>query len=157
MRYLLTLLLAIQIEASPRELRVTSNIFSADENRGVSIFDGNVNIIKHHDELNASKVEIYTNKQNRPTKFVATGGVSFKIETEQGAQYTGVANRVIYLPIDKEYHFFKNVHLRQLNEKKEIKGDEVVLKTIDGKAYAKGVVEKPVIMIFDISDKSEEE
>jgi hypothetical protein len=43
------------------------------------------------------------------------------------------------------------------NEKKEIQGDEVVLQTTDGKAYAKGIVKKPVIMIFDISEEKDEE
>lgn len=139
------------------ELKVTSDLFSADEKQGISIFEGNVNIIKQNDELNASKVEIFTNEQNKPTKFIATGDVSFVIETKDGAQYTGVANRVVYFPIKKEYHFFQNVHLKQINEKKEIQGDEVVLKTIDGKAYAKGVVEKPVIMIFDMTENEKGE
>lgn len=139
-----------------QELRVTSDIFNADEQSGVSVFEGNVNIVKHHDELNASKVEIFTNKQNKPTKFIATGDVSFVIETKEGAIYSGKANRVIYMPMKKEYHFFQNVHLQQINEKKEIQGDEVILKITDGKAYAKGIVEKPVIMIFDMSENEKD-
>lgn len=157
MKYLLILLLAVQTGLLSKELKITSDAFSADENKGVSIFQGNVNIVKHMDELNASEVTIYTNKQNKPTKFIAIGDVSFVIETKQGAKYSGVANKAIYLPIKKEYHFFQNVHLKQLNEKKEIQGDEVVLQTTDGKAYAKGIVKKPVIMIFDMSEEKDEE
>ena len=73
--------------------------------------------------------------------------------TKDGAIYTGKAQKVIYLPNKKEYHFYKKVHLKQINEKKEIIGDEVVLKMLEGKAYAKGISNKPVIMIFNLEEK----
>jgi len=137
------------------ELQIKSQKFTADENTGVSIFTGNVNVIKTKDELNASKVTVYTDKTNKPIKFVAVGKVSFIITTENNAQYRGKSEKVIYYPDLKEYHFFTNVHLKQINEKKDIIGDEVILKTIEGKAYAKGLETQPVIMIFDISDANE--
>jgi lipopolysaccharide export system protein LptA len=114
---------------------------------------GDVNILKGADELNASKVTIFVNKEKKPTKFVADGNVSFSITSKKGTVYKGVAGRAIYLPNKKEYYFYDNVHLQQLNEKKEIMGDEVVLKTIDGKAYAKGMKKEPVIMIFNIDEE----
>lgn len=104
-----------------QELKITSDLFNADEKQGLSVFTGHVNIIKHHDELNASEVSIYTDKENKPTKFVAIGNVSFVIETAQGAKYSGVANKAIYLPNKKEYHFFQDVHLKQLDEKKRFR------------------------------------
>jgi len=156
MKFLLLSLLILQTVLVSKELKITSDFFSADENEGVSIFRGNVNVIKENDELNASEVIIYTDKKNKPTKFLATGNVSFFIETKQGAKYSGTANKAIYIPLAKEYRFFQDVHLKQLNEKKEIQGDEVVLQTVNGKAYAKGMVKKPVIMIFDIDDEEEE-
>jgi len=134
------------------DLHIKANSFNADQNTGISIFKGDVNIIRNSDELNASKVTVYTDKQNQPIKFVAVGDVSFYIQTQEKSQYKGVAQKVIYLPKEKEYHFFKDVHLKQLDEKKEILGDEVVLKTIDGKAYAKGLKSEPVIMIFKMAD-----
>jgi len=138
-----------------QELKITADSFNADEGKGVSVFSGNVSIVKESDELNASSVTIYTNKKNQPTKFIATGNVSFKIETTTAAKYEGTANKVIYIPSKKEYYFYKNVHLRQIDEKKEIQGDEVVLSIEDGKAYAKGLHKEPVIMIFDIAEDGE--
>jgi lipopolysaccharide export system protein LptA len=155
MKYILVLTFFLSSILLSEELKIKANSFKADENRGISVFSGDVNIIKHNDELNASEVTIYTDKKNKPTKFIAIGNVSFVIETKQGARYQGEANRVVYLPIKKEYHFFKNVHLRQLDDKKEILGDEVVLKTTDGKAYAKGEKKEPVIMIFDLKENKE--
>ncbi|MCD6432812.1 MAG: lipopolysaccharide transport periplasmic protein LptA [Sulfurimonas sp.] len=138
-----------------QELKVKANQFSADEKAGISIFEGDVNIIKGSDELNASKVTIFTNAEQEPVKYIAQGSVSFKIKTKKGSLYEGVAGKVIFLPVEKEYHFFKNVYLKQIDEKKEILGDEVVLKTVEGKAYAKGVKTEPVIMIFNMPKEEE--
>ena len=140
---------------SAEELQVKANNFNANEKTGVSIFEGSVNVIKGSDELNASKVTIYTDKDHQPTKFIAEGNVSFNLHTEDKSVYKGKAGKVIYKPLEKEYHFFKDVHLQQVNEKKEIIGDEVVLKTTEGKAYAKGAKTEPVIMIFNMPTKEE--
>jgi lipopolysaccharide export system protein LptA len=138
-----------------QELKIKADAFNADEKKGVTKFEGHVNIVRSHDEINASKVIIYTNKKHKPTKFEAEGDVSFCITTKDKSIYTGKAQKVIYVPKTKEYYFYKDVYLRQLNEKKEIIGDEVVLKTVEGKAYAKGKKSGPIIMIFDIPESKE--
>ena len=135
------------------ELKIEANLFTADQKSGLSIFEGDVHIQKGSDELNASKVTVYVNEQKEPTKFHAQGDVSFFIHTQEGAQFKGQAYEAIYFPETKEYHFFKNVHLQQLDDKKEIVGEEVVLKSIEGNAYAKGAEKEPVIMIFDLKEK----
>ncbi len=149
---ILFLLSSLLTLLSAQELKVKANSFTSDQNTGISVFSGNVNIIKANDELNASKVTIYVNKEKKPIKFVAVGNVSFSITSKNGGVYKGVAGKAIYLPSKKEYYFYENVHLQQLNDKKEILGDEVVLKTTDGKAYAKGLNKEPVIMIFNIDE-----
>jgi len=157
MKYIILFTLFLTSLLSADELKIKANSFNADENTGISVFSGSVNIMKHHDELNASEVTVYVDKENRPIKFVAVGNVAFTIETKQNSVYKGKAGKVIYLPNKKEYHFFKDVHLTQIDEKKEIIGDEVVLKTTEGKAYAKGVESEPVIMIFNIPDEEDKE
>jgi len=154
MKYKLISILFLVSSLASSELQIKANSFNGDETTGIAVFSGNVKIKKQKDRLNASKVTVYTDKNNEPTKYIAIGNVSFKIETKTKALYEGVAGKAIYTPATKEYHFFKNVHLQQINEKKEILGDEVVLKTIEGKAYAKGVASKPVIMIFNVADKN---
>jgi len=156
MKYILIITIFLTTSLFGVELKIKADSFSADQSKGISIFTGNVKIVKSYDELNASKVTIYTDKKNQPLKFIASGNVSFKIETKDKAQYAGSANKVIYKPVKKEYYFYENVLLKQVNETKEIKGDEVILNTNSGKAYAKGLEKKPVIMIFDIPEKEEE-
>ncbi|MDY0120693.1 MAG: lipopolysaccharide transport periplasmic protein LptA [Sulfurimonas sp.] len=138
------------------ELKIKANLFNTDQKTGVSIFEGDVNIQKAQDELNASKVTVYINENREPTKFVAQGNVSFFIVTEEGAHYKGKSQEAIYFPQKKEYHFFRNVNLKQLDDNKEITGDEVVLKSIEGTAYAKGAEKEPVIMIFNLKEKEKE-
>lgn len=138
-----------------QELKIKADMFDADEKSGVSVFSGNVNIMKGDDELNASKVTVFINTERQPTKYIAEGDVSFSISTKKGAIYKGVAQKVIFAPLSKEYYFYKNVHLRQIDETKEIIGDEVVLKTLDGKAHAKGAKSEPVMMIFKMPKDQE--
>lgn len=140
-----------------QELKIKADAFQADEKSGISIFTGDVNILKGNDELNATEVTVYTDKNHQPLKFVAVGDVSCHIETKTGSIYNGVAQKVIYLPEKKEYQFYKGVHLKQLDENKEIIGEEVVLKATEGKAHAKGKKDGPVIMIFNVQSQEEEQ
>ena len=152
MKYFILLSALLASSLMSQDLKVKSDTFHADEKTGISVFQGNVNVIKASDELNATKVTIYTDDKNQPTKFIAEGKATFKILSEKGSLYSGKADKVVYFPNTKEYHFFKNVHLKQINEKKEIIGDEVILKTIVGKAFAKGAKDEPVIMIFKMPE-----
>lgn len=154
MKYMVFLTLFLTSLLS-QELRIKANEFSADEKVGLSVFQGDVSILKGADELNASKVSVFTDKKHQPTKFIADGNVSFSIKTKKGSLYQGKAGKVIYIPLKKEYLFLKNVHLKQIDEKKEIIGEEVVLKTVEGIAYAKGVKKEPVIIIFKLPEESE--
>jgi len=154
MKFYIFILLASSLIS--QELKVKANSFYADQKTGVSVFEGKVNIIKENDELNASKVTIYTDKDNKPTKFIAKGNASFRIVTKDGSLYKGEAQRVVYFPKIKEYHFFTDAHLKQIDKKKEIIGNKIVLKTIEGKAHAVGAKSKPVIMIFDIPKEKDE-
>lgn len=156
-RFILLCLLSGLSTITAEELKIKADTFTSDQNKGISTFSGHVEMVKSSDEFNASKVTIYTDKKNKPQKFVATGDVSFVLSTKEGTRYSGVAQKVIYIPKIKEYRFYKNVHLTQIGDKKEILGDEVIFKTIEGKAYAKGMKKEPVIMIFDIAEDDEKE
>lgn len=150
------ILLIVSLSIFANELKIKANSFEADQKKGLSIFSGDVNIVKENDEINASKITVYTDSQNKPTKYIAKGDVTFNITTEEGAKYSGKSQKVIYIPSSKEYYFYDDVHIRQIGEKNEIIGDEVVIKTVEGKANAKSNTNKPVIMIFDVEEKKEE-
>ena len=150
MKYTIILTILLSSLLVSEELKITAKEFKTDEKSGITTLSGDVNIIKSSDEINASNIIIYTNEKREPTKFIAQGSVSFFIKTDDNDTYKGVAGKVVYLPIQKEYQFFKDVHLEQVNDKKIIIGEEVILKTTDGDAYAKGANKEPIIMIFNM-------
>jgi lipopolysaccharide export system protein LptA len=149
------LLLLSTLTLFSNDVKITANSFDGDEKKGVSIFTGDVKMKKGFDELNATKVTIYTDKKHDPIKMVAEGDVSFFVKTENNSTYTGKAQKTVYFPKIKEYQFYTNVHLRQLNERKQIDGDKVILNTLDGKAIAIGAKKEPVVMIFHLKDQNE--
>lgn len=136
------------------ELKVLSQNFNADQPKGVSVFTGNVVVTKGRDELNASKVTIYTDSDRKPTKMVAEGDVTFYIVTEAKEKYKGKSQRAVYLPNEKEYQFYTNVDLIRLDDFRRVKGDKVVVNTIHGHASAQSANNEPVMMIFTIQDNN---
>lgn len=149
--YLLTFFLLISLQAE--QLKVVAKSFNGDEKRGITVFRGDVKITKGSDKLNADAVTIHTNAKRKPTKYVAKGNVSFYIKTENKSIYKGTAGRAVFVPAKKEYHFYEDVHIEQIDEKKEINGEEVIISTIEGKARAKGGDTKPVVMTFEIEEE----
>lgn len=144
------MLLAAAAQAA--ELKIVSKHFETDERKGVTQFEGNVRISMGADELNASKVMVYVDANRKPKRFVATGNVAFRVTTETADVYSGRAQEVQFLPAEKEYRFYRDVHLKQLNKPKEINGDEVIVELAEGRAFAKGGERTPVMMIFKLDD-----
>ena len=155
MKRLFFILFVLFLSSEAAQLKIVADSFDGDEKSGITVFSGNVKITKGSDELNASTVSIYTNQKRKPVKYVASGDVSFFIRTEGVASYRGKAGKAIFVPAKKEYHLYKDVHLQQLDEQKEINGEEVVISTVEGKARAKGGKSKPVIMTFEIEEEEE--
>lgn len=139
------------------QVKIISDAFEGNEDKGIAIFTGHVKITKEQDELNASKVSVYTDENQSPYRYEAEGDTSFYIHLkDRNTTYTGDAGKIVYLPLKKEYQFYHNVHLYQLGSDRKVFGDEVILNTIDGNAKAIGKEKAPVIMIFNIEEKPDE-
>jgi lipopolysaccharide export system protein LptA len=152
-RFLLILTSVMVCLASSEELKVISDNFKGDQRQGVSVFNGNVKVTKGKDELNASKVTIYTDKENKPTKYLAEGDVTFYIVTEMNEKYKGKSQTAIFLPNENEYQFFTKVDLIRIDDYRRVKGDKVVVNTIHGHASAESANNEPVVMTITIQDK----
>lgn len=148
----ISLLCALGLYAE--ELKVFSENFRADQPKGVSVFTGKVVVTKGLDELNASKVTIYTDSNRKPTKMVAEGDVSFYIVTELKEKYRGKSQRAVYLPNEREYQFYTKVDLIRLDDFRRVKGDKVVVNTIHGHASADSANNEPVMMVFTLQDNN---
>jgi lipopolysaccharide export system protein LptA len=139
------------------ELQVVSDNFKGDQQKGISIFTGHVKVTKGSDELNASKVTIYTDKDRKPVKYFAEGDVSFYIVTEMNEKYRGKSQSAIYLPDASEYQFYQKVDLIRLDDYRRVKGDKVVVNTVVGNASAESANNEPVVMTFTLQDKKPKE
>lgn len=158
MKKILTILGLCLASVSAEQVKIIADSFSGNEKKGITTFEGNVRITKGNDELNASKVTVYTDKDRNPIKYIADGNVSFYIDlSENNATYKGDANKVVYLPVKQEYQFYTKVHLYQIGTNRKIFGEEVILNAVDGNAKAIGKDKAPVIMIFNIEDKKKED
>ena len=136
------------------QVKIIADSFDGNEKKGLTVFSGNVKITKENDELNASKVTVYTDKDRTPYKYEAEGDVSFYIDLkDNNMTYKGDAQKVIYSPLKKEYKFFTNVHLYQLGTNRKVFGNEVQLNSKDGNAKAIGKDKTPVIMIFNVKEE----
>lgn len=139
------------------QLKIVSINFSANEKKGITTFEGDVKITKGRDELNASKVTVFTDPDRNPYRYEAEGDVSFFIDLpENNATYKGDAGKVVYMPLKQEYQFYEDVHLYQLGTDRRVFGEEVILNAKDGNAKAAGKKKKPVIMYFNIEEKKKE-
>lgn len=138
------------------QVKITADSFSGNEKKGTTTFQGNVKIVKGNDELNASKVTVFTDKDRSPYEYKAEGSVSFYIDLpENNTTYKGDAGKVVYFPLKQEYQFYTDVHLYQIGTNRKVFGDKVLLNAKDGNAKALGKDKAPVIMIFNIEDKKE--
>jgi len=135
------------------QLKIVADSFSANEKEGRSVFVGHVHIKMDNDELNATRVEVYIDTNRTPTKYIAEGDASFFLKADNNATYRGTAQRVVFLPTEQEYQFFGDVHLLQVNEHKQIDGEEVIVNIKKGTAKARGAEKQPVIMIFNLPEK----
>jgi len=135
------------------ELKVVSENFKGDQQKGISVFTGDVKLTKGLDELNASKVTIFTDKDKKPVKYVAEGDVSFYIVTEMKERYKGKSQVAIYFPNENEYHFSKKVDLVRIDDYRRVKGDKVVVNTVYGQASAESANNEPVVMTFTLQEK----
>ena len=144
------LLLALSLHA--QKLKVEAEHFEADESKGESVFSGNVKITMGSDELNASKVIISIDKERKPVRYDAVGGVSFRISADKNMTYSGKAEEAIFMPKRKIYRFLGSVEIFEGSNGKKIIGEEVNVNLEKGSAVAKGSENKPVIMIFDIDE-----
>ena len=156
MKKILTILCLCTFPLLAEQVKITADAFEGNEKKGITVFSGNVKIKKNRDELNASKVTVFTDKERSPYRYEAEGDVSFYIDLpDNNATYKGDAGKVVYLPLKQEYQFYTDVHLYQLGTNRKVFGDKVMLNAIDGNAKALGKEKTPVIMIFNVKEKDE--
>jgi lipopolysaccharide export system protein LptA len=149
------LLLSQLFAIDENEIRIEANIFEANEKDRLSIFSGDVKILKGRDEINSSTVRIHFDENNQPEKYEFLESVSFKIHLKDKSTYQGKAEKVYLFPADEKYIFSDDVEITELETARKIEGNKVSLDGLSGSARIIGDNKKPVIMSFKIANRDE--
>ena len=165
MKYILILLFVFgvtfsQAEDKPKDqLIIDADQFEAYDNKGLSIFTGNVKMTRVKDKLNSDKLEVYMTpkkegvKQKRVAlKYIATGNADFEVYTLD-KHYIGSGKKIIYSPVDLEYEIIGKGFLKEVNENKTLYGETIFLNQTTGEARVRGTKNKPVRFIMEIESK----
>lgn len=165
MKYILTLLMVVgivfaQSDQKPKnQLIIDADQFEAYDNKGLSIFTGNVKMTRIKDKLNSDKLEVYMTpkkegvKQKRVAlKYIATGNADFEVYTLD-KHYIGSGEKIIYNPQKLEYEIIGKGYLKEVNENKTLLGETIFLNQTTGEARVRGTKNKPVRFIMEIESK----
>ncbi len=135
-------------------VEITADHFEADQLKKITEFIGNVHMKKGNDELNASKVLVFFDKNRKPIRYEAVGKSSFIVYMQNGRYYVGRADRLVYLPKKEVYELYGNVVLKEPLLERTIFGEKVVVEKSTGRARVKGDEKRPVKFIFKVEESN---
>jgi lipopolysaccharide export system protein LptA len=149
-KLIILILLSLQLLRA-EQVEVNALEFEADENKMVSYFKGDVSIKKGSDYITADKLRIDFDKKNKPSKYDATGGVSFSITTDN-QHFEGTSSQIIYEPSNKRYTAIGNVRINETTKNQKLRGELITIDRISGKSKLKGSKNRPVKFIFTVDE-----
>jgi len=149
---LVCLIFTTILMAKSENVEITSNHFEADEAKLMSKFTGNVKVVKGYDTITSDNLVINFDKDKNPIRYTATGKAKFKLILNK-KHYTGKANKIIYNPTKKYYHFIGNAFLQDIDTHKKIYGDDIMIDQLNGKYEVKSSGNRPVKFIFKVDEK----
>lgn len=135
------------------KVEIESLKFEAYEERGISIFTGNVSIKKNEDRMFADKVVVFVDKERQIKKFEASGNTSFTIHTDDNNSFEGSADQFVYTPKNGELILTGNAKINDMNNAREISGERVILYEKQKVAKVMGEEKKPVKLIFELDEE----
>ncbi|MBF7070109.1 lipopolysaccharide transport periplasmic protein LptA [Aliarcobacter butzleri] len=160
-KYLIgTLFCSTLLFAQSETLIIDAQDFQADDKKGISIFTGNVKIKMGEDKLNAQRVDVFFETDNKtnnktPLRYEATGKADFEIVTKD-KHYVGNGDKIIYSPQKEEYTIIGNGFIHEQNDDRKIYGDTIYVNQLSGEAKVKGSENKPVKFIINVDRGNKE-
>lgn len=135
-------------------VEIESLKFEAYEERGITIFTGNVAIKKNEDRMFADKVVVFVGDDKQIKKFEASGHTSFKMKMEDNSSFEGQSDEFVYTPGTGELILTGNAKIKDITNNREISGERVILYEKQKVAKVMGEEKKPVKLIFEIEEKA---
>jgi lipopolysaccharide export system protein LptA len=131
------------------KVEITSDVMNAMNTKKEVHFVGNVKIKQLKNALYSDKVIVYFDENNQTKKYEAVGSVSFKFKNDN-SDYTGSADKVVYLPKNSEYLLIGKAVIDDRINKRKVNGEKIIFNAVTGNAKVKGNKKKPVKFIFDL-------
>lgn len=138
---------------SASEVVITSTNFEGDDKAGISKFTGNAKAVKGQDIITADTFYVYTNSNRKVQRVEAVTNAKFYIVNDTKT-YQGYADKLVYWPEKKEYELIGNAMAENLDEKKKVYGDYIVVNNESKKAFVKGNGAQPARFIFYVEDEN---
>lgn len=132
-------------------VEVTADKFFADETKRISVFNGNVKVLKESDKLTAKKVTIDFDAKKQPIRYVALGDAKVNM-TMNAKKYYGEAEKMTYEPASSTYILEKKAFLHDLETDKKVYGDYIRVEQMNGHYIVDGKDGNPVKFIFKVED-----
>ena len=134
------------------QVEVTADKFFADEKKKISVFEGNVKVVKQSDKLLAQKVLIEFDDKKQPLRYIATGDAKVNM-TMNEKKYYGEAEKMTYEPSKSTYILEKKAFLHEIESDKKVYGDYIKADQISGQYEVDGKGKAPVKFIFKVEEQ----
>jgi len=154
MKQFIALLCCASCALIAAEVEITADKFFADEKKKISIFEGNVKVVKEGDKITAKKITIDFDDKKQPIRYIATGDAKANLTMNQ-KKYYGEAEKMTYEPNKSLYTLEKKAFLHELDTDKKVYGDFIRVDQISGHYEVDGKGTGPVKFIFKVEDKKQ--
>ena len=131
---------------------ITADNMKLDENTHQIKFIGNAKVVQEKSYIYADTIIVYFNENNETKQYDAIGSVDFEF-IKENSHYKGSSDKLTYKPIDTIYILKGHAKIKDIINKRFIKGDIITLNTQTGNAEVKGSRKKPVKFIFETENK----
>lgn len=130
-----------------QKIEITSTSMNAENLKKEVHFIGNAKVKKREDWIHADEIIVHFNDQNETNMYQAIGKVTFEFKNEKG-HYKGKSEKVTYYPLKSFYVLSGKAKVDDVMNKRQVKGDEIILDMVTGNSQVKGSKKKPVKFIF---------
>jgi len=151
MKFYYILLLSCTL-LSAEQVEISADSFEADEKKMLSVLTGNVLLKKGKDIVRAKKLTIFFDKENKPKEYLATGNITFAINTDKQS-FDGHAQKLLYNPSTLKYEISGKAYIHEKQQNSKLYGETIMIDRISGKSTIKGAPKKPVKFIFQVKEQ----
>ena len=130
------------------KVEITADSMNAVDAKKEVHFTGNAKVKQLKDWIHADEIIVHLDENNKAKKYEAFGKVTFEFHNEKG-HYLGDSEKIEYYPLKSLYVLTKNAHVKDILNKRTVKGDKITVDMTTGNSRVVSTRKKPVKFTFD--------